>query len=126
MPLRCLSAKEELVPVSGPEGEQNWELSLAIPSDQTPDNGLLVYLLNDGGGRVYIGDGGGLHDLGDEYQLGQRGNFLSASGFRILNAKEINRRSSELRKCFVPIGGEDALSNVGISRARLFSITSGR
>jgi arabinogalactan oligomer/maltooligosaccharide transport system permease protein len=101
------------------EGAERYRLSIAVPEGAEPETGDLVFLLTDSEGVVRVGTIDGLSDLPQEdIELSTTGKVLSAPGYTVLDARQINARSAELNDFAVPTeDGRGGIKNVGLSEA---------
>lgn len=97
-------------------GAPRYELSVATDSDQP--TGPIVFLLTDTAGHVEIGDATGLKPFSDTGVTKDpiTGKVLTATGWTILNAVQINARSAQVTAFAVPVQG-GFIKSAGLSEA---------
>jgi arabinogalactan oligomer / maltooligosaccharide transport system permease protein len=101
------------------EGAQRYRLSIAVPEGADPATGDLVFLLTDDEGDVRAGTLEGLTDIPqDGIEQSTTGKVLSAPGYTVLDARQINARSAELNDFAVPTeDGRGGIKSIGLSEA---------
>lgn len=96
-------------------GTQRYELTVATKG--SPASDPFVYFLTAPNGKVFEGTTKGLTDVPDgEVTKALDGKVVTARGWHILTALQVNKRSAELAKFVVPTG-TGFVKNIGISTA---------
>lgn len=105
----------EAASVTEVPGTARYQLSVATKGD--PATAPFVYFLTAPDGRVFEGTPAGLEPVApDAVVRAPSGKVLSARGWHILNALQVNARSADLARFQVP-AGSGYVKNVGISEA---------
>lgn len=90
--------------------------TLSIGTSGSKTTGPFVFFLVDPDGKVYSGDTSGLTELSSgDYTL-ENGRVTAADGYTLLNPKEVNAASAELKDFTVPTDN-GAIRQLGISQA---------
>lgn len=99
-------------------GSPRYALTVAVPEGQPKATGDLHFLLVSPDKQLYDGTDSGLEPLAPEgvEQAPTTGKVLSAPGFTVLNAREVNSRS-DVREFAVPTDGGSGIKAVGLSEA---------
>lgn len=97
-------------------GAPRYEMSVATKPGQ--DGGPIVLFLTDANGRVEMGDAGGLTPVpaAEVTKDPVTGKVLTAQGWTILNAIQVNARSAQLTALAVPVRG-GFIKTAGLSEA---------
>lgn len=105
----------EAASVTEVPGTARYQLSVATKGD--PASAPFVYFLTAPDGNVFRGTESGLDPVAPgDVQKSSSGKVISAPGWHILNALQVNQRSADLARFQVPAGA-GYVKNVGISEA---------
>lgn len=100
------------------EGAPRYALSVAVPAGADVTSAPPAYLLTDPAtGTSFVGSADGLTELAaGSYQKSDTGKITQATGYTILNAREINARA-DLAEFAVPTADGGGIKRVGLSEA---------
>jgi arabinogalactan oligomer/maltooligosaccharide transport system permease protein len=99
------------------EGTPRYAMSVAVSQGADVATGTITLLLTDPkDGATYAATGDGLAPVSDGVEKGPTGKITKASGYTILNAREVNARSKDLAALAVPTEG-GGIKTSGLSEA---------
>ncbi len=100
------------------KGSERYKLSIAVPEGADVATGDLAFLLTDAEGKTFLGTKDGLSDLGpDGVEKTSTGKITKAPGYTVLNARQANQRSTDLKAFAVPVSDTAGIKSVGLSAA---------
>lgn len=100
------------------KGSERFKLSIAVPEGGDVATADLAFLLTKPDGSTYVGTKKGLEPLpADGVEKTDTGKITKAPGYTILNAREANKRSADLKAFAVPVSDTAGIKSVGISAA---------
>ncbi|MEI2779005.1 MAG: ABC transporter permease subunit [Tetrasphaera sp.] len=100
------------------KGSERYKLSIAVPEGADVATGALTFLLTKPDGAMLAGTKDGIEELPAEgVEKTAAGKITKAAGYTILNARQSNDRSEELKAFAVPVSDTAGIKSVGFSSA---------
>lgn len=99
------------------QGAPRYRMSVAVPEGSDAQSGELALLLTDPEGKSFAGTKDGLEELsGDDVTALPNGKITAASGYTVLNARQVNARA-DLKEFAVPTEAGGGIKPIGLSEA---------